>query len=151
MIKILISVILLLTLGCSKKHDEAGLKYTDEEFTHLLAESGAELDKTAPPINFADYVPGVNKVSAKGLSYLKLQFFALEFESEAQAKAEATRLNQYYSRNWLFDRVEGEPILEDLVILKFHAVNPKRTVQRKPIHIPKKPAAHEGAAAPAAH
>lgn len=151
MIKVLISFVLLLTLSCSKKQEEAGLKYTDEEFTHLLAESGAELDKTAPPINFADYVPGVNKVSAKGLAYQKLQFFALEFESEALAKAEALRLNQYYSRNWLFDRVEGEPLLEDLVILKFHAINPKRIVQRKPIHIPKKASAHEGATAPAGH
>lgn len=137
MIKIFIVSLLLLVCSCSKKHEEAGLKYTDEEFTQLLNQSGATVDKTASLIKFSDYVPGVNKVTAKQLVYERLQFFALEFESEAQAKAEALRLNQYYTRNWLLDRVEGEPILEDLVILKFHAQNPKRTVQRKPIHIPK--------------
>lgn len=140
MIRNLICVVLLgLTLiSCSKKHEDHGQKYTDEEFTHILNESGATVDKSGPAINFSDYVPGVNKVSAKSLSYEKLQFFALEFESETQAKAEAMRLNQYYSRNWLFDRVEGEPILEDLVIIKFKAINPKRVVQRKPVHIPHK-------------
>lgn len=144
----LICVFLLgLTLiSCSKKHEDHGLKYTDEEFTHILNESGAMADKSGAAINFSDYVPGVNRVSAKTLSYEKLQFYALEFESEAQAKSEAMRLNQYYVRNWLFDRVEGEPILEDLVIIKFKAINPKRVVQRKPIHIPHKTESHTGGA-----
>ena len=47
-------------------------------------------------------------------------------------KKEAERLNQYYARNWLFDRVEGEPILEDYVITHFKATNPNREIQRKP-------------------
>lgn len=136
-----LSLCMFLIFSCSKKHEEAGLIYTEEEFSKLLSESGAIIDKSAPAINFSDYVPGVNKLSAKQLSYQQLQFYALEFESESQAKAEALRLNQYHSRNWLFDRVEGEPILEDLVLLKFHAFNPKRVMQRKPVHIPKAPAA----------
>lgn len=141
MIKFFILSLMLLVCSCSKKHEEAGLKYTDEEFTQLLNQSGASIDKSTSLIKFSDYVPGVNKVTAKQLVYERLQFFALEFESEAQARAEALRLNQYYTRNWLLDRVEGEPLLEDLVILKFHGQNPKRTVQRKPVHIPKAPAA----------
>lgn len=131
--------------GCSKKQTDEGKKYTDEEMTALINESGATIDKNVPAVNFADYVPGINKLTAKGLSYERLIFYALEFESEQLARAEATRLNQYYVRNWLFDRVEGEPILEDLVILKFHAINPKRSVQRKPVHVPK------GTEVPAAH
>jgi len=138
MIKNLICVFLFtfVLFSCSKKHEESKLKYTDEEFTHLINSSGAIIDKSATAINFSDYVPGVNKVSAKALSYERLQFYALEFESEVQARAEAMRLNQYYVRNWLFDRVEGEPILEDLVIVKFKAINPKKVIQRKPVHIP---------------
>lgn len=148
MIKNLVCVFILVfaLISCSKKHEEHEVKYTDEEFTHLLNESGATIDKSAPAINFSDYTPGVNKVSAKPLSYERLQFYALEFESEAQARSEAVRLNQYYSRNWLFDRVEGEPILEDLVILKFKAINPKKVVQRKPIHIPHKAEGGHGGA-----
>jgi hypothetical protein len=137
----------LTILSCTKKHEEPSLKYTDEEFTHLIGESGAAVDKSGPAINFSDYVPGVNKVSAKSLSYEHLQFYALEFESVEQARAEALRLNQYYSRNWLFDRVEGEPMLEDLVIIKFKAINPKRVVQRKPIHVPHKAEGAHGAGA----
>ena len=141
---IFFSLLLLSILSCSKKHDDVGLKYTDKEFTHLIAVSGAAVDKTMTPVNFSDYVPGVNKLTAKTLAYEKLQFYALEFETETQAKAEALRLNQYHARNWLLDRVEGEPILEDLVILKFHGSNPKRNTQRKPVHIPKAPAASAG-------
>ena len=62
----------------------------------------------------------------------RLAFFAVEFETEDQARAEALRLNQYYARNWLLDRVEGEPVLEDYVIETFHAINPKKRIQRVP-------------------
>lgn len=138
--------------GCSKKKVESDLKYTLEEFNLIMDTSRATPDKaTTSAINFSDYSPGINKVNSRPLIYERLGFYAIEFETEKQAREEAMRLGQYYSRNWLFDKVDGEPILEDLVILKFHAVNPKRTIQRKPISTPK--AGHgehgEGHAAPA--
>jgi hypothetical protein len=60
------------------------------------------------------------------------------------------RLNQYYSRNWLFDRTEGEPVLEDFVINNFGATNPNRRLQRKAKASPKAENT-EHKAAPAAH
>lgn len=127
------------------------LKYTLEEFNVILDGAGALADKNnANAIRFEDYSPGVNRVNSRPMVYERLSFAVIEFESEKEAREEAFRLNQYYSRNWLFDKVEGEPILEDLVIVKFHATNPKRTVQRKPVNIPKE--SHgEGHAAPAGH
>jgi hypothetical protein len=135
---IALSCLIGTTLSCSKKKDE--LKYTPEEFSHIMGTTSASDDKnTANALNFSDYSAGVNRVNSKALIYERLSFAVLEFENSDQAKAEAMRLNQYYSRNWLFDKVEGEPLLEDLVIVKFHAINPKKYTQRKPVNIP-----HEG-------
>lgn len=125
-------------MSCSKKVDE--LKYTPEEFTHIMSTTAATEDRTPTnAVNFSDYSPGINRINSKAMIYERLSFAVLEFENEKQAKAEALRLNQYYSRNWLFDKVEGEPLLEDLVIFKFQATNPKKFTQRKPVNHP-----HEG-------
>lgn len=148
---LLISISLVLG-ACSKKKHNEGEKYKLEEFNQILDTSGATPDKSGTVITFSDYAPGVSRVNSKNLSYERLSFFALEFESEEEARNEALRLNQYYSRNWLFDRVEGEPILEDFVIVKFHAKNPHRRLQRKPVHIPSSPVHGEhGAPAAAGH
>ena len=107
----------------------------------ILNSTSAVLDKDAAnAINFSDYSSGADKVNSKALVYERLSFAAIAFGTLEEAKLEASRLNQYYSRNWLFDKVEGEPILEDLIIVKFHAENPKRRTQRVPVNIP--PSAH---------
>ncbi len=140
---IFLGLALLSSSGCSKKKAES--LYTLEEFNHIMDSTGAEPDKEPThAINFSDYSPGVNRVNSRPLIYNRLDFYVIEFENETQAENEAMRLNQYYSRNWLFDKVEGEPILEDLVLVKFHGKNPKRHTQRKPINIP---AEHHGAPA----
>ena len=142
---------LVLSFGCSKKKVEPDLKYTLEEFNLIMDATGAAPDKVVTnAINFSDYSPGVNRINSRPLVYERLSFAAIEFETEKQAREEAMRLGQYYSRNWLFDKVDGEPILEDLVIVKFHAKNPKRVIQRKPVNIPKE--SHGSSqGAPAAH
>ena len=146
MIKVLFfSACLVFVLGCSSKKAPPELKYLPEEFDAIMNTTGATPDKTTgSAINFADYSPGVNKLTSRPLMYQRLGFVVLEFETETQARNEALRLNQYYSRNYVFDKVEGEPILEDLVLVKFHGQNPKRRIQRKPVHIP---AEHHGAPA----
>lgn len=142
---------LLILSACSKKHAEPEPVYTLEEFNTVLATTPANPDKnTANAINFSDYSPGVNRINSRPMEYQRLSFALIEFETVKQARDEALRLNQYYSKNWLFDKVEGEPLLEDLVIVKFHAANPKRRVQRKPKNIPAE--VHGDAhAAPAGH
>ncbi len=126
------SFLFLSLVACSKKHEAPSLKYTVEEFNALNTEAYPSGDKGEDAIKLSDYSPGVNRLDSKGYIYKRLVFLAVEFETEEQAKAEAMRLNQYYIRNWLFDRVEGEPILEDYVITHFKAINPNRKIQRKP-------------------
>lgn len=138
MFKVLILTLSLIIIsGCSKKEVAPELKYTQEEFDLIMNSTAAAPDKNnANAINYSDYSTGADRVNSKALIYERLSFAAVAFETPKQARDEAMRLNQYYSRNWLFDKVEGEPILEDLVIVKFHATNPKRRSQRIPVNIP---------------
>lgn len=120
------------SISCSKKHTETERTYTADEFARL-ANAASQVNSTGEnAIPFSDYSPGVNKASSKTFIFERLKFYAVQFETEAQARSEAMRLNQYYSRNILFDLVEGEPVLEDYVIKSFQAQNPTRTVQRIP-------------------
>ena len=153
MVKILILVLSFNILsGCSKKVVAPELKYTQEQFDLILNSTSAVLDKNAAnAINFSDYSSGADKVNSKALVYERLSFAAIAFGTLEEAKFEALRLNQYYSRNWLFDKVEGEPILEDLIIVKFHGMNPKRRTQRTPVNIPKDAHHESGSETPAAH
>lgn len=146
--------ILLMTaflLSCSKKHKEVEPIYTPEEF-QVLSEHLTTVNPTGEnAIPFHEYSPKVNKLISKVFIHERLRFYAIGFDSVEDARAEAKRLNQYYSHNFMFDQVEGEPVLEDYVITQFKAVNPNRTVQR----VPKKhETSHEsphGEAAPAHH
>lgn len=135
---------LLVVAGCSKKQQNTEPRYTAEEFMALAHESEPSNEKGEGALKLSDYSPGVNKLDSRALKYKRLTFFAVAFETTEEARSEALRLNQYYTRNWLLDRVEGEPILEDYVIETFKAANPKRHIQR----VPKKTEAshHEGTA-----
>ncbi len=144
MMRALVLIFVLSILGaCSKKVEHPELKYTIEEFDALSHETSLNHEKGEGELKFSDYSPGVNRLESKALVYKRLSFFAVEFETLEEAKKEAYRLNQYYSRNWLFDHVQGEPILEDYVIETFKAINPKREIQR----VPKKHEATHGKAA----
>jgi len=152
MIKWFLLITLVACFSCSKKQENTGPKYTAEEFLALSHEASVTNEKGEDAIKFSDYSPGVNKLDSKTFRYNRLVFFAIAFETEEEAKSEAKRLNQYYSRNWLFDRVEGEPVLEDYVISTFNAQNPNRSVQRRPKKAQGHGEAHgEAHAAPAHH
>ena len=128
-------------MGCSKKQALTEPKYTALEFMALAHEAEPSHEKAEDALNLSDYAPGVNRLDSTAMRYNRLVFFAVEFDSPTQAMNEAKRLNQYYTRNWLLDRVEGEPILEDYVIKTFKAANPNRKIQR----VPKKEEGHEEA------
>lgn len=123
--------------GCSKKAEHQGEKYKLEEIKKMMEEGGAaelpkKIEEGGVPIPFSEYSPGVNQVESYGLRYQRLVFFAISFETEEMAKNEALRLNQYYTRNWLIDRVEGEPLLEDFALVALKAINPTKKIQRVP-------------------
>ncbi|MDD4973293.1 MAG: hypothetical protein PHY93_03035 [Bacteriovorax sp.] len=131
--KVLIILFVILALvACSKKDEKIELKYSVVEIDNLAHETSHSNEKGESGLKFSDYAPGVNSLESKALMYKRLTFFAVSFDTVEQARSEALRLNQYYARNWLFDRVEGEPILEDYVIETFKGINPKRQLQRIP-------------------
>lgn len=104
---------LLLLISCTKE-----LKYTKEELyfkahkadpstTFILPKSMAE------GITCKDYTDGC--LSAHTVQVQKLDFIAVEFMTEEQAKFAAKKVRGYYLRNWIFDDVTGEPVLERFV------------------------------------
>lgn len=68
-----------------------------------------------------DYGEGCVPGTGRRLSIRNIELIAIAFESKKYAKAEAERLNQYYSRNWLLDDVANEPILIDFVQRAYQA------------------------------
>lgn len=139
--KLLIILFLFSALiACSHKEANPELKYTVDQIANLAHETTPSKERGEGSLKLSDYAPGVNSLESTALTYKRLTFFAVSFENAEQARAEALRLNQYWARNWLFDRVEGEPILEDYVITTFKAINPKKHIQRVP---KKQEAAHE--------
>ncbi len=55
-----------------------------------------------------------------------VRFIIVQFETEKQAKQSAYKINQYYARNWVFDDVMNEPVLEQFVQKAFDAKNPRQ-------------------------
>lgn len=131
--KILISFFIFLALiSCTKKVVNLEPKYTFVEIDNLLHETSPGNNLGPEAIQYNDYGPGANRVESKNLVYKHLVFYAISFGSIEEARSEALRLNQYYARNWLLDRVEGEPLLEDYLIERLNAINPTRRIQRVP-------------------
>lgn len=129
-VRLLLIFALFLAFACSKKQVEVEAIYTEEEFTkitHSLTSVNAVKENAIP---FHEYSSKVNQVNSKAFIFNKLLFFAIAFNSVEDARNEALRMNQYYSKNFMFDQVEGEPLLEDLVISTFKATNPKRKIQK---------------------
>tara|TARA_A100001015_G_C14807302_1_gene639410 strand:- start:241 stop:588 length:348 start_codon:yes stop_codon:yes gene_type:complete len=73
-----------------------------------------------PPIKCRKYGPGC----LTGITFLVrgVAMIFVRFDTEKNARRAAIKINAYYSRNWLFDDVLGEPILEDFVIRAFGAI-----------------------------
>lgn len=119
------------TNSCSKKKVEAEAIYTEAEFLKLAEELTALNPIGENAIPWSEYSPNVNKVISKTYVYKRLKFYAIGFNSVEEARLEAVRLNQFYAKNFVFDQVFGEPVLEDYLIHRFSAVFPKNPNHRK--------------------
>lgn len=110
--------------SCSKKVKSVDLIIKTSELYHLAEAAKFTVNnKPEDAIKFSEYSMGVNPYTSKVYEYQSLIFYAIEFPNEESAKAEAKRLDQYYSKNWLFDRVSSEPVLVDLIKKVFQAKN----------------------------
>lgn len=123
-------LIIFFVCSCSKKNHEDPI-YTEEEFIKLTHDLESINPTGENAIPFFEYSSKVNKLKSKVFKYKKLRFYAIGFDTVADAKDEAIRLKQYWSKDYMFDQVEGEPVLEDYLITQFKAINPSKTVQRQ--------------------
>lgn len=125
----LILSLLAFVQACSCSKEEP--KFTQLEIIELgrkiepnLEEVIFDLNNTDDPnrIVCSKYGPGCVPNTGKRLKVRKVELIVLEFESEKMAKEEAMRINQWYSKNWLFDNVTNEPVLIDFVQKAYGAV-----------------------------
>jgi len=67
---------------------------------------------------------GCIKGSGKRIKVRLVDLIAIEFDTEENAKEAARTYNQYYAKNWFFDDVRGEPVLESFIKEVYDAKNP---------------------------
>ena len=108
--------------GCTKE-----LKYSKEQLYSKALKADSSVTFILPKnltdgVHCTDYTEGC--VAGHNVQVRKLDFIAVEFMTEAQAKYAAKKVRGYYSRNWLFDDVAGEPILERFVTEHLEAKKP---------------------------
>lgn len=116
-------ILLLMTLAsCTKE-----LKYSKEQLYSRALKADSSVSFVLPKtmregIHCTDYPEGC--VAGHMVQMRKLDFIAVEFMTEDQAKFAAKKVRGYYVRNWLFDDVTGEPILERFVTESLEAKKP---------------------------
>lgn len=71
-------------------------------------------------VRCSDYPPGC--IRGKRAKLKRVVMTVVEFENEKLAKEAAFNIGQYYAKNWVFDDVAGEPVLEYFVDKAFGAV-----------------------------
>lgn len=114
----------ILSASCSETKE---LKYTKEELYFKAIKADPSVSFVLPKsitegIQCTDYSEGC--VAGHTVKVQNLEMIAVEFMTEEQAIYAAKKYRGYYVRNWLFDDVTGEPILEKFVSEKLGANRP---------------------------
>lgn len=60
-----------------------------------------------------------------------VELIIIQFDTEENARNAAIAYGQLYARNWLFDNVKNEPVLEDFVKKGFGGIDPSDTKSLK--------------------
>ena len=112
----------LLLVSCTKE-----LKYTKEQMLSLAKKADATATFVLPKnmsegIHCSDYPEGC--VAGYTVKVQNLDFIAVEFVTEEQALFAAKKVRGFYLRNWLFDDVTGEPVLERFMTTSLEAKKP---------------------------
>lgn len=120
MIKTILFLILL--SSCNKE-----LKYSKEDLLFKALKADSTVAITLPKnmnegVTCSEY--GASCLSAHIVNVKGLEMIAVEFLNEEEAKHAAKKFRGYYSRNWLFDDVTGEPSLERFVTTALEGKKP---------------------------
>lgn len=116
---------LVLLMGCSCSDPNIWSEY---DLYNLAIKIEPEIEIILPKditsgVQCRDYPPGC--IRGKRAKLRRVIMTVVEFENEKAAKNAAFHINQYYAKNWVFDDISGEPVLESFVKEAFGAVNPK--------------------------
>ena len=85
--------------------------------------------KEYPAVNCMEYGEGcLYGLHAK---VKNLHMIAIRFDDENHALYAAVKFDAYYKHNWVFDRVQGEPVLEDFVIKVYSAIRARSMIIEK--------------------
>lgn len=117
-----IAILSIFTASCTKE-----LKYSKEELLSLAQKGEPSVEYILPKsinegISCSNYSEGC--LSGHTVKVKSLEMIAVEFQNEEQAKYGAKKIRGFYSRNWVFDDVTGEPILEEFVSRVLNAKKP---------------------------
>lgn len=104
-------ILVSVTASCTKKE----VIYTKEDMLALAPQEGSEKVEILLARNLNDVIPcsnyGEGCLSVHRLRAKNLEFLAIEFTDGALARQAALRIRGWTVKNWLFDDVEGEPVL----------------------------------------
>ena len=120
----LISLFLLSAIACDKDSKEEIV--TAQEMLEMARAGGDQMEMilprtiSEPVVDCAEYTPRC-KTGYKFKVKLVLMN-VLEYETTAMALKAAKNYDGYVYRNWFFDHVKGEPVLERFVQRQFNAV-----------------------------
>ena len=112
----------ILSASCTKE-----LKYTKEQLLFKALKADPSVSIVLPKsmtegVSCSDYSEGC--LSAHIVKVKGLEFIGVEFMTEADAIFAAKKFRGYYTRNWLWDDVTGEPVLEKFLTEHLEAKKP---------------------------
>lgn len=110
---------LIFLLGCSKEE-----KWSEMDLYKKAVAVDPSIEIILPKdinsgVQCSDYPPGC--IRGKQAKLRRVIMTVVEFENEKLATEAAFHIGQYHAKNWVFDDVAGEPVLEHFVQKAFSA------------------------------
>lgn len=104
--------LLFLTIACTKKE----VIYSKEQMLKMAPNEGPDKVEIILARNLNDVIPcstyGDGCLSVHRLRAQNLDFLAIEFTHGELAKKAALKIHGWTVENWLFDDIDGEPVLQ---------------------------------------
>lgn len=126
-------ILAVLALSCTQEE-----RYTTSEMWSMATAVEPDIILVPIPNHETDrrilcknYGPGCIEGSGRRILVRRVELIALEFETIEQARAQAQKINQWHAKNWVFDDVTNEPVLESFVKQAFEAQNPNQEPEKK--------------------
>ncbi len=112
----------ILSASCTKE-----VRYSKEALLKRAQAADPSVELILPRsindgISCSAYTDGC--MSGHTVKVRNLELIAVEFGTEEQARYAAKKIRGYYTKNWVFDDVTGEPILEEFVSRVLDAKKP---------------------------